>query len=229
MRRVNLISHLLGLSPPTRGILYDAAIANAQVRSIPAYAGDPPPFIGVTRPTKVYPRLRGGSFVGFAGHIKPCGLSPPTRGILYQANERSQATRSIPAYAGDPPGGACLATHYRVYPRLRGGSLVRLWSIVSRRGLSPPTRGILPACPCQLVPYRSIPAYAGDPFGMCARSAASAVYPRLRGGSATWYIFAEHPQGLSPPTRGIPALLDLGFYAFGSIPAYAGDPSPVPI
>ena len=50
-----------GLSPPTRGIPHCSMNINACLRSIPAYAGDPPQREG--RPTKsvVYPRLRGGS------------------------------------------------------------------------------------------------------------------------------------------------------------------------
>ena len=54
-------SRLLGLSPPTRGIRAGAVVGLRGLRSIPAYAGDPP-MNGLRRYLgRVYPRLRGGS------------------------------------------------------------------------------------------------------------------------------------------------------------------------
>ena len=52
---------MMGLSPPTRGILSMAPAPYAPMRSIPAYAGDPIDLSGLGIKGKVYPRLRGGS------------------------------------------------------------------------------------------------------------------------------------------------------------------------
>ena len=138
------------------------------------------------------------------------GLSPPTRGIHGHVGAAIALARSIPAYAGDPCSHSSGDTSGGLSP-LQAGDLrratlisVRIRSIrdvqsLSRfSGLSPPT-------------MRSIPAYAGDPDG-----AIPATRGICAGGLRPRY------GGLSPPTRGIRALMMHG----GSIPAYAGDPPP---
>ena len=111
----------------------------------------------------VYPRLRGGSgYIGGSGQ-RGNGLSPPTRGIRYDAVADIAQNRSIPAYAGDPPHHPTLRVSLWVYPRLRGGSREFSYDADCDPGLSPPTRGILCYCDRHLPRRRSIPAYAGDP------------------------------------------------------------------
>ena len=135
------------------------------------------------------------------------GLSPPTRGIQPEFLYTRADFRSIPAYAGDPVLCWSIPPNLAVYPRLRGGSPMRRKRLSARPGLSPPTRGIQRrayACACL---NRSIPAYAGDPGRTCNALRASAVYPRLRGGSPHMRQPAASAAGLSPPTRGIPARL----------------------
>ena len=91
-----------GLSPPTRGIHIAAAIGVASAGSISAYAGDPARLSRGRSPTRVYPRLRGGSMNSLRGFTPLPGLSPPTRGILRLGILCICRTGSIPAYAGDP-------------------------------------------------------------------------------------------------------------------------------
>ena len=74
-------SNSTGLSPPTRGIPSPILPNPAQLRSIPAYAGDPMMPCAITADIAVYPRLRGGSCHMYAIGAGQCGLSPPTRGI----------------------------------------------------------------------------------------------------------------------------------------------------
>ena len=96
---------------------------------------------------------------------------------------------------------------------------------VPATGLSPPTRGIPKAGQGWRVSIRSIPAYAGDPLGSEYNLSPFAVYPRLRGGSDAASSSTRRIGGLSPPTRGIlPDQIQTNPH-FGSIPAYAGDPS----
>ena len=111
-----------------------------------------------------------------------------------------------------------------VYPRLRGGSRIVAGYAVALAGLSPPTRGIHGMPPNSARSCRSIPAYAGDPGWRISALIASAVYPRLRGGSECPIRLAQRAHGLSPPTRGIPLLSLAAAVAIRSIPAYAGDP-----
>ena len=131
---------------------------------------------------------------------------------------------SIPANAGEPVSYWHRRTKPRVYPRERGGT--RDWRTISlrKRGLSPRTRGN-PAHP----PYRSpvigsIPANAGEPLNAAANSSASRVYPRERGGTPKNHSTDKTLLGLSPRTRGNPALIVEHGKCTGSIPANAGEP-----
>ncbi len=73
-----------GLSPPTRGIQPAPPAPTCTGRSIPAYAGDPTTHVHHEHHNEVYPRLRGGSIVGWSSPSIVMGLSPPTRGIPAQ-------------------------------------------------------------------------------------------------------------------------------------------------
>ena len=113
----------------------------------------------------------------------------------------------------------------RVYPRLRGGSLVAEMRARRNNGLSPPTRGIPDALSDAPVGRGSIPAYAGDPRILAIINPQHGVYPRLRGGSHPFCGAREYRRGLSPPTRGIPFFFRAIIASWRSIPAYAGDPA----
>ena len=111
-----------------------------------------------------------------------------------------------------------------VYPRPRGGTRLR-GTLYSRQiGLSPPTRGnpVSVAMPGRA--DRSIPAHAGEPSASPLPQASASVYPRPRGGTAAVERLAESPLGLSPPTRGNPAIRREQRELVGSIPAHAGEP-----
>ena len=193
-------------------------------RSIPAYARDPPTLLEVGYPLPVYPRLRGGSVRCRAGSRRNNGLSPPTRGIPPAGRHSRPFRGSIPAYAGDPAQYLSCKLPPGVYPRLRGGSIIKRDGLPSLVGLSPPTRGIR----CQAAGWRdrrrSIPAYAGDPGRRGQGAVQGQVYPRLRGGSRGVMPLPELGMGLSPPTRGIPRPRSAPKGHARSIPAYAGDP-----
>ena len=119
IRRIDCVC---GLSPPTRGIHILPTLPPADLRSIPAYAGDPRSSAACARQAGVYPRLRGGSRRVAAEQVGDEGLSPPTRGILVLRLDLRVKARSIPAYAGDPIIVSHDAPTLAVYPRLRGGS-----------------------------------------------------------------------------------------------------------
>ena len=80
---------------------------------------------------EVYPRLRGGSVHALIMRLQRGGLSPPTRGIPRLPMPPSNDWRSIPAYAGDPPFKAVPIRRRRVYPRLRGGSILGTTNIMA--------------------------------------------------------------------------------------------------
>ena len=213
-----------GLSPPTRGIRIRSCSNYTNVRSIPAYAGDPQTGAPYPAPTWVYPRLRGGSLGDLARQSRRQGLSPPTRGIPSRWRVATMRMRSIPAYAGDPSSSRTFLGQRRVYPRLRGGSAPGASRIPIIPGLSPPTRGIHLGTLFAVANIGSIPAYAGDPARRHPHRRILRVYPRLRGGSSTSSGRAGSAMGLSPPTRGIHRHCCKLRGNNRSIPAYAGDP-----
>ena len=213
-----------GLSPPTRGIRIFTDSFPAKERSIPAYAGDPPPHLRALQGGGVYPRLRGGSRAKSSAEGRVIGLSPPTRGIPNVPARCPNCAGSIPAYAGDPDMGRTSVCPVSVYPRLRGGSRPAHAVVRQIVGLSPPTRGIRKPSSAASLVAGSIPAYAGDPIRLGAGVRRAAVYPRLRGGSGGMSIAGIAARGLSPPTRGIPSGMRRRGYPPRSIPAYAGDP-----
>ncbi len=110
-----------GLSPPARGSHRPDVGEQCRIRSIPARAGEPLVAVACAMLREVYPRPRGGAIRHGLKTDGYCGLSPPARGSPKAIVARRNPSRSIPARAGEPFWGACLASGYR--------------------GLSPPARG----------------------------------------------------------------------------------------
>ena len=71
-------------------------------------------------------------------------------------------------------------------------------------GLSPRVRGNRASWWLQLVPPRSIPACAGEPFADSKAERKKEVYPRVCGGTAVKPIVFDGARGLSPRVRGNP-------------------------
>ena len=93
------------------------------------------------------------------------------------------ADRSIPAYAGEPsvangPPARCL-----VYPRVCGGTKGRAASGGVNEGLSPRMRGNRSDGWHGDNGWRSIPAYAGEPYRGRGGAKIRTVYPRVCGGT----------------------------------------------
>ena len=174
--------------------------------------------------SRVYPRPRGGTLGYAAVRRWQRGLSPPTRGNLWLRALRALSPGSIPAHAGEPLPPPRTEMHTQVYPRPRGGTEPRQISRVYSGGLSPPTRGN-PACGRSLSRRpRSIPAHAGEPRQAVCGLQSDGVYPRPRGGTVRSPPSDYADWGLSPPTRGNPAQMNVLECMAGSIPAHAGEP-----
>ena len=194
-----------GLSPRGRGNLSSPVCGSYVLRSIPAWAGEPAMSRTWRTPSTVYPRVGGGtaSFGQSAKVARPVyprvgggteeilcdllaclGLSPRGRGNPRVDLPDSPRCRSIPAWAGEPPGGSRVHVAPGVYPRVGGGTLVWVPVLVHTPGLSPRGRGnrffwsVGEGCQTGLSPRgrgnlrlsiavgavsRSIPAWAGEP------------------------------------------------------------------
>ena len=131
----------IGLSPRVRGNRTTPPKRNANLRSIPACAGEPLESPPQCCGSQVYPRVCGGtpSTLGAAGSIG--GLSPRVRGNRPLWPPRCRRGGSIPACAGEPWQLFAARVSVWVYPRVCGGTRTRQNGPGGKSGLSPRVRG----------------------------------------------------------------------------------------
>ena len=217
-----------GLSPPVRGNHIGGIIRIRSRRSIPACAGEPPPYGRDSSVIGVYPRLCGGTLRPELLQVADVGLSPPVRGNRPGVRPNHPKSRSIPACAGEPGKASPRPGPPAVYPRLCGGTGPWPRAALAGLGLSPPVRGNHPEAVRNSASKGSIPACAGEPRGSARKPRKGPVYPRLCGGTA----LRRHPSiillGLSPPVRGNLPALHFRPRSRRSIPACAGEPNNTP-
>ena len=132
-------------------------------RSIPAWAGEPSCAAANVTPLTVYPRVGGGTAAALRRGEGKNGLSPRGRGNRRQSLVVCIYTRSIPAWAGEPPLKPEPHFCFTVYPRVGGGTLPKSSNRGHVLGLSPRGRGNLPIVHEIKLKERSIPAWAGEP------------------------------------------------------------------
>ena len=195
----------LGLSPRVRGNRLGVDDLQPHAGSIPACAGEPRSGPGTPRPSRVYPRVCGGTTPRRAGGRRRRGLSPRVRGNQRSRPPGRRAPRSIPACAGEPPRWTWTSWRGKVYPRVCGGTSGGSGFSWDRTGLSPRVRGN----PTLLAPVMggvgSIPACAGEPPSAMTWNQVGTVYPRVCGGTASRLARNLTGSGLSPRVRGNPA------------------------
>ena len=192
----------------------------------PRMRGNPSAGICVSATQGLSPRMRGnpGSRRRYAGLLLP-GLSPRMRG-----NPAREAGRSTIAILGVYPR-ACGGTKGQgepgrpatvgVYPRACGGTMSLPDRVATPRmpnnlGLSPRMRGN----PARFTPVRiprllrggSIPAHAGEPYGMAVQTRPGSIPAQNR-----WGSIPAHAGEPSRSKRYVPSV-------HGSIPAHAGEP-----
>ncbi len=155
-----------GLSPHVRGSRPTADLLRGAWGSIPARAGEPHQQSRRSFRKRVYPRTCGGA-TRFGG-LRPlfAGLSPHVRESHGVEIRLGRSERSIPARAGEPARGGPRREAVRVYPRTCGGAECNAGMILCGWGLSPHVRGsLIEGKRCDAV-LGSIPARAGEPFGV---------------------------------------------------------------
>ena len=126
-----------GLSPRVRGNRRCLRMRPFRVRSIPACAGEPCRNVYLHHGHKVYPRVCGGTVASSLRTVPAWGLSPRVRGNRRIVHRCTAPAGSIPACAGEPPGGTCRAGRPRVYPRVCGGTGTNVVYAAIHQGLSP--------------------------------------------------------------------------------------------
>ena len=192
----------IGLSPLARGTPELGSARHADIRFIPAGAGNTFQYARGQTPTAVYPRWRGEHASRLSTELNRHGLSPLARGTQWLKYQHSDAPRFIPAGAGNTLPHCYCSLGLPVYPRWRGehrcGSCFR----VNSRGLSPLARGTHVKLAWFEGDERFIPAGAGNTGTLILREIDIAVYPRWRGEHRCWTRHWCVPVGLSPLARG---------------------------
>ena len=214
-----------GLSPRVRGNQLPVNPRVPQVGSIPACAGEPVSLIWVRCPSRVYPRVCGGTEYHPTDPVQKKGLSPRVRGNRWGYPPRGHSTRSIPACAGEPRPNSSRPNSSRVYPRVCGGTSQEAGEKVADEGLSPRVRGNHCNRRKQAKYNRSIPACAGEPLCRMRRGGGTSVYPRVCGGTFSYSSEPFPYSGLSPRVRGNRRASGFAIPYIGSIPACAGEPT----
>ena len=172
-----------GLSPHTRGNRTRDADSIVLGGSIPAYAGEPESMQHCKSLARVYPRIRGGTAPDATCRLSGRGLSPHTRGNHGAVPATAGRYGSIPAYAGEPAAITAKPGRPRVYPRIRGGTIMNPNLSATDQGLSPHARGNRNPGARHHGRSGSIPACAGEPKVISTISLLLRVYPRMRGGT----------------------------------------------
>ena len=152
-----------GLSPRVRGNRGATLTLRRHPGSIPACAGEPRVRRLLSAARWVYPRVCGGTLVAIPRRQSATGLSPRVRGNLGRPYRPGRRPRSIPACAGEPPGGNPSRRVALVYPRVCGGTTRSLKFAPFWVGLSPRVRGNHRRKVKTKTFWRSIPACAGEP------------------------------------------------------------------
>ncbi len=151
------------------------------------------------------------------------GLSPLVRGKRDICAITSVSCGSIPACAGETAIWRARLCDGRVYPRLCGGNYSSLFIYFFRLGLSPLVRGKQILIVSRQIRIGSIPACAGETWGVPSIFSRLGVYPRLCGGNRLLSELDMPMLGLSPLVRGKLEAVGIGGSRRGSIPACAGE------
>ena len=130
-----------GLSPRVRGNPEKQGDRPNRGRSIPACAGEPCAYLPRPTATEVYPRVCGGTRAGQLIGRPLRGLSPRVRENRRPAPGEQGRMWSIPACAGEPGTDAISPRQIQVYPRVCGGTALRIFTYQNETGLSPRVRG----------------------------------------------------------------------------------------
>ena len=197
------VSITTGLSPLARGTPDEDLDDDPVTRFIPAGAGNTQSGTSHRKGWTVYPRWRGEHCWGIEIPVKNIGLSPLARGTPRKIYDQMEATRFIPAGAGNTFPLIAFGVFIPVYPRWRGEHILFRLLDECPDGLSPLARGT-----------RGWISHAGR---------RTPVYPRWRGEHIWWLIKAVKILGLSPLARGTLCKCWLQYEWRRFIPAGAGN------
>ncbi len=156
------------------------------------------------------------------------GASPRGRGSLPLPPRVERRDGCIPGWAGEPSSPRPRSTPIRVHPRVGGGAGFSRTTLTRFTGASPRGRGSPHGAAVREQERGCIPAWAGEPRGRCTPSSPGGVHPRVGGGASGTMFPGRAMTGASPRGRGSQRQPFYAAIGFGCIPAWAGEPRPVP-
>ena len=196
--------NVVGSSPLARGTHPRQQPGPRQIRFIPAGAGNTRLRASMARSRMVHPRWRGEHGSNVPDLIDEPGSSPLARGTHSHGPEPRQASRFIPAGAGNTQRHRVRQRQTAVHPRWRGEHPASNRPSPCTPGSSPLARGTLAHHIAPAKGSRFIPAGAGNTNQLDRNRSPKTVHPRWRGehfgGVNTWPGYA----GSSPLARGTP-------------------------
>ena len=176
------IGHLAGSSPRVRGTPGDRRPRAAELRFIPACAGNAAPSPTDRPRWTVHPRVCGERSSRLPVATFVAGSSPRVRGTPSRPASPLRLARFIPACAGNAPPSPRATPALPVHPRVCGERSRGRWSGCQNYGSSPRVRGTPPPCSLRSFFLRFIPACAGNAPGVSDwRSTVAGSSPRVRG------------------------------------------------
>ena len=174
------------------------------------------------RSCPAHPRSHGEHFDGDTVHDVGCGSSPLARGTPKGSSPRAEASRLIPARAGNTRYPSARPAARTAHPRSRGEHKATRKKNQKSIGSSPLARGAH-ARGRAVVPDRGlIPARAGSTRRRRLSTRAPGAHPRPCGEHLTISLSGETMLGSSPPVRGALSEVLLPTRGGGLIPARAG-------
>ena len=134
--------------------------------------------------------------------MRSLGSSPLTRGKLPPRSARGRRRGLIPAHAGKTCFRRSVWRRGPAHPRSRGENLFSPFSLATRAGSSPLTRGKRPGCARSRMARRLIPAHAGKTKSTRLPASTPPAHPRSRGENHNRPRSQFMHSGSSPLTRG---------------------------
>ena len=191
-----------GSSPRVRGKLYGKQDALQIVRIIPARAGQTRTTAAPPHPEADHPRACGANFFYLGVELGQCGSSPRVRGKHGSQGPYLQASRIIPARAGQTWKPTSAASTRPDHPRACGANVSDMKNSFTKDGSSPRVRGKRTAKTTQHSTERIIPARAGQTYPTPCKKQTHTDHPRACGANSTMAVLPSSAAGSSPRVRG---------------------------
>ena len=191
-----------GSSPHARGTREEDYRELMNSRFIPACAGNADGSTGRGFIVAVHPRMRGERMRQILIEAARRGSSPHARGTRTLDAVVTLFKRFIPACAGNAKGHGSIRLRMSVHPRMRGERPNDAEQDAVGHGSSPHARGTQSFSLSIIIPWRFIPACAGNAWMNPVNWRESSVHPRMRGERTVVSRSTSAAVGSSPHARG---------------------------